>query len=227
MINVGEELVASYFQYIRGCDFIQKNLPTVDAQGEIDVVGINLKEKKLYIAEVAILSTALQLTYNKRPNNIQKLTEKFSRDIEYAKKYFAGYDRHFMLWSPIVKGGGKRALQYDQLDHLKQLNSNIRSKYKVEIEFVVNERFLSCLNEMRTFVKSKSGELKCPVMRLLQIEDWLTKHVGKDSTLNRQSPGIASLMDAVCTTAKLNSVQIAEVIGAIAKLHAKSNRSVD
>ena len=44
MVNIGEQLVSSYLQYIRGCDFIQTNLYTVDTQGEIDVVGINLKE---------------------------------------------------------------------------------------------------------------------------------------------------------------------------------------
>lgn len=184
MINIGEELVSSYLQYVRKCEFIQKNLYTVDTQGEIDVVGINLKEKKVYVAEVAVhLTTGLQYVKDKRPNNVQKLTEKFSRDIEYAKKYFADYDRHFMLWSPIVKSG-KKALEYDQLDHIKKIDSNIRSKYKVEIEFVINDQFLSCLNEMRTFARSTTADLKCPVMRLLQIEEWLTKHVGKKAVLN-------------------------------------------
>lgn len=58
MINVGEQLVASYLQYIRGCEFIQTNVYTVDTQGEIDVVGINLKERKVYVAEVAIHLTS-------------------------------------------------------------------------------------------------------------------------------------------------------------------------
>jgi hypothetical protein len=39
MINVGEQLVASYLQYIRECEFTQMNLYTIDSQGEIDVVG--------------------------------------------------------------------------------------------------------------------------------------------------------------------------------------------
>jgi Holliday junction resolvase-like predicted endonuclease len=54
MFNLGEELVASYLEYIKGCDFIQKNLYTPDVQGEIDVVGINLKSKEIYVCEVAI-----------------------------------------------------------------------------------------------------------------------------------------------------------------------------
>ena len=60
-MNVGEQLVSSYLRYIRKCDFIQTNLYTVDVQGEIDVVGINLAERKVYVCEVAIhLTTGLQ-----------------------------------------------------------------------------------------------------------------------------------------------------------------------
>ena len=54
MINVGEQLVSSYLRYIRKCEFTQMNLYTVEAQGEIDVVGINLKDRKVYVCEVAI-----------------------------------------------------------------------------------------------------------------------------------------------------------------------------
>ena len=90
MINVGEQLVASYLQYIRECEFTQMNLYTVDSQGEIDVVGIDLNRKKVYVCEVAIhLTTGLQYVKDRRPNNIQKLTDKFSRDIEYTNKYFS------------------------------------------------------------------------------------------------------------------------------------------
>lgn len=179
MINVGEQLVASYFRYIRGCEFIQTNVYTVDTQGEIDVVGINLKERKVYIAEVAIhLTLGLQYVKDKRPNNVAKLTEKFSRDIEYAEKYFADYDRHYMLWTPIVKGGSK-ASQYNQINHVAEIGSNIKAKYGVELEFVVNEKFQRCLAEMRTFAGSQTAELKCPVMRMMQIEEWLGKHVSR------------------------------------------------
>jgi hypothetical protein len=178
MINVGEQLVASYLQYIRECEFTQMNLYTVDSQGEIDVVGIDLKRKKVYVCEVAIhLTTGLQYVKDKRPNNIQKLTDKFSRDIEYANKYFADYEKHFMLWSPVVKGKG--GSQYNQLGHLSAIDQNIKTSFGVSIEFVVNERFRECLQEMRTFAKSKTADLKCPVMRLLQIEEHLAKHLEK------------------------------------------------
>lgn len=179
MINVGEQLVASYLQYIRQCEFIQTNLYTVDTQGEIDVVGIDLKCRKLFVCEVAVhLTTGLQYVKDKRPNNVQKLTDKFSRDIEYANKYFPGYEKHFMLWSPIVKGGKEGSL-YNQLAHLQEVRANIHAAYGVDLELVVNERFLSCLKEMRAYARVATSDIKCPVMRLLQIEEYLSKHVKK------------------------------------------------
>ncbi len=178
MINVGEQLVASYLQYIRECEFTQMNLYTVDSQGEIDVVGINLKEKKVYVCEVAIhLTTGLQYVKDKRPNNVQKLTEKFSRDIAYANKYFTDYEKHFMLWSPIVKGRDND--QYNQIGHISEIQANIQESFGVKIEFVGNEVFQKYLQQMRSFARSKTADLKCPVMRLMQIEEHLAKHLAK------------------------------------------------
>lgn len=177
MMNVGEQLVSSYLRYVRSCEFIQTNLYTVEAQGEIDVVGINLKEKKVYVCEVAIhLTTGLQYVKDKRPNNIQKLTDKFSRDIEYATKYFSEYERHFMLWSPIVKDSQGQA-QYNQLGHLAVVKANIQEKYGVALECIVNEAFHSSLKELRQFAAAQTSELQCPLLRLLQIEELLGVHV--------------------------------------------------
>ncbi|WP_374244917.1 hypothetical protein [Zoogloea sp.] len=182
MINVGEQLVASYLQYIRGCNFIQTNLYTVESHGEIDVIGINLEERKVYVAEVAIhLTTGLQYVKDRRPNNVQKLTDKFSRDIEYANRYFGDYDRHFMLWSPVVKGGN-RAPEYHQLQHVAEIGERIRARHGVDVDFVINERFLACIDEMRRYARKATADIKCPVMRLFQIEEWLGRHVARADT---------------------------------------------
>ena len=173
MLNVGEQLVSSYLRYIRGCNFIQTNLYTIESQGEIDVVGLNMEEQQVYICEVAIhLTTGLQYVKNKRPNNVQKLTDKFSRDIEYAQKYFDEYNQHFMLWSPIVKDTRGKP-ENNQMLHLKEIKTNIKERYKIDIECIVNEKFQECLVELRTYARAQTKELQCPLMRLMQIEEYL------------------------------------------------------
>ena len=179
MLNVGEQLVSSYLRYILNCDFIQTNLYTIESQGEIDVVGLNLTKRQVYICEVAIhLTTGLQYVKNKRPNNVQKLTDKFSRDIEYAHKYLNQYMHHFMLWSPIVKDT-KGNPENNQMLHLEEIKANIKERYEIDIECIVNEKFQECLVELRNYAETQTQELQCPLMRLMQIEEHLDKYVKK------------------------------------------------
>jgi len=180
-INLGEEIVAAYLQHIKGCEFIQQNLYTPDVQGEIDVVGIDLETKTIYVCEVAVhLVTGLQYVKDSQPNNVNKLTEKFSRDIEYTNKYFPDYSKHFMLWSPIVKVPSDRA-KFSQIADIVGITKNIQAKYGVLLECIINEKFADCLVELREYASKKTEELKSPVLRFMQIEEYLKKHVSKIS----------------------------------------------
>ncbi|KAF0106717.1 MAG: hypothetical protein FD146_2309 [Anaerolineaceae bacterium] len=173
--NLGEEIVAAYLQYIKGCEFIQQNLYTPDVQGEIDVVGIDLETKTIYVCEVAIhLATGLYYV----PSNVTKLTEKFSKDIEYANKYFPKHARQFMLWSPIVRKPRDGA-KFNQMADVEAITANIQTKYGVTLECIINEKFSDCLSELREYARNETKELKSPVLRLMQIEESLKKHIGK------------------------------------------------
>ena len=177
MTNTGEEIVAAYLEYIKHCDFIQKNLYTPDVQGEIDVVGINLNKKRIYACEVAIhLITGLQYTKNNQPNNVDKLVEKFSKDIEYINKYFPEYEKHFMLWSPIVRDQ-KPGAKHNQMRDISKIVGTIKMKYNVKLEVVINNNFNTCLNKLREYAKGETKNLQSPIMRYLQIEEYLKKRI--------------------------------------------------
>ena len=177
MTNTGEEIVAAYLEYIKHCDFIQKNLYTPDVQGEIDVVGINLNKKRVYACEVAIhLITGLRYTKNNQSNNVNKLVEKFSKDIEYIKKCFPGYEKHFMLWSPIVRDPRPGA-KHNQMRDISEIVGTIKMKYNVKLEVVINNNFNTCLNELREYAKGETKNLQSPIMRYLQIEEYLKKRI--------------------------------------------------
>ena len=179
MLNTGEQLVSSYLRYIRECDFTETNVYTIQTQGEIDVIGLNLDEQRVYICEVAIhLKTGLQYVKNNRFDNVPRLTNKFSKDIEYARKYLDQYESHFMLWSPIVRDS-KGKPENNQMRHVTEIKENIQNKYNVEIECIINDKFQQCLEELRNFARDKTKNLKCPVLRLMQIEEHLSKHVSK------------------------------------------------
>lgn len=186
-MNVGEEIVAAYLQHIKGCEFIQQNLYTPDVQGEIDVVGIDLETKTIYVCEVAIhLITSLQYVKDNQPNNVNKLTEKFSKDIEYTKKYFPDYSKYFMLWSPIVRVAGEKA-KFNQMADIEAITANIQTKYGVTLECIINEKFAACLEELRNFARNETKDLKSSVLRFMQVEEHLKKHVGKISKITRNN----------------------------------------
>jgi hypothetical protein len=181
-MNIGEELVMAYLQYIKGCEFVQQNLYTTDIQGEIDVVGIDVNKKKLYVCEVAIhLQTGLQYVKDNQPNNAKKLFDKFSKDIDYAKKYFRDYEKIVMLWCPIVKNQ-KPGSKHNQMNDVAEVKEKINEKYRkdgIELETIINESFMNCFNELREYARTDTTDNKSPIIRLLQIEESLKKHLRK------------------------------------------------
>ena len=88
--KTGEEIVGEYLKYFLGCDFIEYNLYTPDVQGEIDVVGINPKNKIVYICEVAThLVTGLQYVKDCQSDNVNRFT-KSSEKHSICKQVFRG-----------------------------------------------------------------------------------------------------------------------------------------
>jgi hypothetical protein len=180
-MNIGEELVMAYLQYIKGCEFVQQNLYTPDIQGEIDVVGIDIDNKTIYVCEVAIhLQTGLQYVNQIKhtPNNVNKLFAKFSKDIEYANKYFPDYKKIIMLWCPIVKNQ-KSGSKHNQMNDVAEVKNKIKTKYGIELETIINEKFMDCFKELREYAGTDKKENKSPVIRLLQIEEFLKKYLEK------------------------------------------------
>lgn len=177
MQNVGEQLVGDYLRVKENCDFIDYNVYTKDIQGEIDVIGINNKSKRVFICEVAVhLLTGLQYTKNKRPDTGTRFISKFSKNIEYANKYFKGYTKEFMLWSPIVKDS-KGKIEYNQTAHLKSVVDEVKRKYGVNINLMINKKFHAAISVLKSHAAKTSQELKSPVLRLFQIDEWLQKHL--------------------------------------------------
>ena len=181
MKDAGEQLVESYLRYIRKCDFVQTNLYTTKSQGEIDVIGLNSKTQTVYVCEVTThLRDGLQIVNQKtgKTANIEKLTDKFARDIEYAREHLSQFKQHFMLWSPIVKTP-KRKSANNQMQHVETVKANILDMYGVELDCIINERYQACLLELRDHAAGESKAIPCPMMRFMQIEEQLRKHLAQ------------------------------------------------
>lgn len=179
-MNFGEELCGEWLRHIRGCEFIQYNLQMSHTHGEIDVIGLNLVERTVYVCEVAVhLTTGLQYVKDRRPDNVARLIAKFSKDIEWARGRFPDYRHVFMLWSPIVKGRTENPV-YNQVGHVQEVERTILSETGVALELVINDAFLRAIEDLRAFAGKQSKELDSPVMRLLQVEAYLRRHLKRN-----------------------------------------------
>lgn len=178
-MNVGEEIVVAYLTAIKGCEFTQLNLHNPDIQGEIDVLGIDFRNKRLFVCEVAVhLTSGLRYVKGGRPHTGPKLLDKFRKDIGYARKHFLDFEVHFMLWSPLVKNSRETSKE-NQLKVVENVRDQLKKEFQVEIDLVINERFAACLLELRSYVRGQKKEMKSPVLRYLQIEETLNRLQGR------------------------------------------------
>jgi len=177
MQTVSEEICGEYLKLILNCDFIQYNVNNPDIQGEIDVVGINLLDKKVYVCEVAAHIQGLQYVKDKRPDDYNRFYAKFNKDINYARKYFKEYKSITpMIWSPVVRISGANA-KYNTYSELLRLKKAIDKEFNVNLELIINEKFESAVQELRNTALKQSAHFSTPIMRLFQIEEHLGKHL--------------------------------------------------
>jgi uncharacterized protein YlzI (FlbEa/FlbD family) len=176
-MNIGEEICGEWLRHVKKCEFIQYNLKTPDVQGEIDVIGLNMKDRIVCACEVAIhLITGLQYVKENQPDNVGRLTAKFKKDIAYLSKEFPDYMRVYMLWSPIVRNQ-KIGSKHNQLRDIKNIADTLKSEYQVQIELIVNRKFQEALQALRAVARDISKELDSSVMRYLQVEEYLAVHL--------------------------------------------------
>ena len=169
-----EHLVGQYLKYIKGCDFVEYNLQTKSKQGEIDVVGINSSESKVYICEVVTHLTGVGLLYVKagRSDNVRRLTLKFEKDIEYGITNFRNFERIYMLWTPLAKDTGTMA-KSNPFKDIREVKEKIKLELGIDLILFVNEDYMTAVSELRRFASKTSYAMKSPIMRYLQIEETL------------------------------------------------------
>lgn len=179
MENPGERLVGDYLRYVRNCDFVDFNVYTKKVQGEIDVIGVANQEKRAYICEVVThLTTGIQYVKDRRPDTATRLIKKFEKDIAYGADAFPQYEVDYMLWSPVVKRS-KGKPEYDQFAHLKKVEETIKSQTGISLHLVINQDYVEAINSLRKYASEETKELKSPILRFLQIEEWSRKNALK------------------------------------------------
>jgi hypothetical protein len=65
---------------------------------------------------------------------------------------------------------------YDQFAHIKRVEEEIAAAKGIKIILVINEDYVKAIDDLRRVARETTKELKSPIMRFLQIEEWARKN---------------------------------------------------
>lgn len=160
--DIGEYIVGAYLKIIKECDFVDYNVkPTgggLEGLNELDVVGLDFKNKIAYICEV---TTQIRgVLYKDNITTVNKINTKYKKQKEYANKYLSDFPkRYFMFWSPVVPKG-YLTKEFEKIDGL---------------ELVINKKYTQCIDELRLKAKGLTNDVGNQFFRILQILEHLKR----------------------------------------------------
>jgi hypothetical protein len=158
--DIGEYIVGAYLKSFYNCDYVDYNvrIPGGGIKGlsELDVIGIDLKNKTAFLCEV---TTHIRgLLYGNNEKTVEKIIQKHCVQKEYAHLLLSDFKIiKYMLWSPYVPEGYITK-------HLGEIES---------LELVINKDYTRCINEMRSLAAKNTNDLGNPFLRTLQILEHL------------------------------------------------------
>ena len=156
--EIGEYVVGAWLKVVKKCSFIDYNvrppIKGLEGLGEFDVVGLDLKNKKVFICEVVTHLNGMG--YKDLETTVKKVEDKFMRQQKYAKGYLPNdFDVRYMLWSPIVTP--------------KYLAEIEKIAKKEELELVINSSYSTKIDEIKTAIKGETKDFGNPFIRVIQI----------------------------------------------------------
>lgn len=91
--EVGEYIVGAYLKIIKGCDFVDYNVRPfgggLEGLNELDVVGLNFKNKIAYLCEATIHIGGL--LYKDNRTSVETIKTKYEKRKEYANKHLSDF----------------------------------------------------------------------------------------------------------------------------------------
>jgi Holliday junction resolvase-like predicted endonuclease len=156
VIDIGEDLVGAYLREVVGCPVIQFNVRTGVAQGEIDVVALQLSRGRVTEVWLCEVSTHTSGLGGYQGNVAGKFRTKIESVKAYADATYPGATRHIEVWSPKVRPAMLRKLEDVWSEH-------------VDVELVANEEYAARVGALAQIARKTTSYSDSPSFRLLQI----------------------------------------------------------
>jgi hypothetical protein len=157
--EMGEYLVGAYLKFELDCGVVDYNTRPpgggLQGLGELDVIGFDLANRRIYLCEVTTHLDGLQIGKG-ADATISKIVGKHQRQRNHAEKYLSDFSPRFMFWSPVVRRG--LAIRLKSIDGL---------------ELFINGSYREAVDRLRLRAKSSTSDENNPAFRVLQILEHL------------------------------------------------------
>ncbi|MBA3629471.1 MAG: hypothetical protein H0W55_07320 [Actinobacteria bacterium] len=157
LLDIGESLVGSYLRYIENCDFVHYQTYG-EGQGEVDVIGMRLSDRRVWLCEVAVHLAGLH--YGGYAGSRDKVKQKIDRAEVLAERLFSDQQAVYEFWSLRVPPGLASMLGELEQDYVGR---------GLDVSFVINERFTERIEALRAEAATDMKATAEPAYRLLQI----------------------------------------------------------
>lgn len=163
--EMGEYIVGAYLKLKMNCNFVDYNVrrPGGGLAGldELDVMGLDFKNKTAYLCEVTTHLDGLQYGSSKKIT-VDRIQKKYDKMLDYAKNHLPKElfpEHHFMFWSPVVSAGVEMELEKIQ-----------------GLELAINDRYSACVDELLEQASKVTYDTNNPAFRILQILGHLRRY---------------------------------------------------
>lgn len=158
MLDIGESLVSSYLRYVENCDFVYYETYG-EGQGELDVIGMRLSDRRVWLCEVAIHLAGLE--YGKGyAGSRDKVKQRIDRPETFAERLFSDQQTTYEFWSLRVSRGLTTMLQELEQEYVGR---------GLDVSFVINDTFTERIEELRKRTANDMKSTAEPAYRLLQV----------------------------------------------------------
>lgn len=172
-VTIGEELVGAWLHLCEGCDFVTYSQRHPKGQGEIDVLAFKMADRRAYVCQVTTHLRGMLYSGGAKPESsdkagrsydqtVQKVHDKWQRDIEYARECLDGFHVQLMLWTP-------RASDEHVVKPLTVRATELEESHPVRISILANAEYSLRVVQLQEVAKKTTRETGNSAFRLLQI----------------------------------------------------------
>lgn len=158
-LDMGESLVGAFLRYGEACDFVVYGTQT-EGQGETDVIGFQVEQKRVWLCEVATHLDGLLYGSGGAVGTLAKVRQKVERAIAFSDRMFPGQEKRFEWWSP--KAGPSLIAAFESIE--QELGSG-----ETSVEFIVNAEYARRVGVLIEKARKGTKATPEPFFRALQI----------------------------------------------------------